>query len=266
MYLHLGRGNVVRIEDIIAITDFERLTSFKKGQDYIDSFIEKGYIENPEEQFFPQSCVFVLKGIDDEEEIKESLEKINVTDDERFLKGGEFYLSDEELFEEESTKGRGNYERIIGKISESEINRVDLLVEQRFPGIKSHFNLYDAIYIETGETIEELFFDSEFFGGATLEEIEKILPEYNLYEKCRMVEAFRVHTTVEYGEEEAKAIEEREGISYVLGFGKIFLYGKKVYYPKKTRLYIYVSEFTPHTLYKRIKEEENLGYYVSEKD
>ncbi len=283
MYLHLGRGNVVRIEDIIAITDFERLTSFKRGQQYIEEFLKREDIENPKGQFFPQSCVFVLQG--NEEKIKEKEEekpenyemhyfiedpqtgKIieefteTVEIEDKFEKGGEFYLSEEELKEEEREKGNSDYYKIVGKISLKEEEEVDEYISLNFPEMK---RIYEKVR-ENGY-YKRRFFNSEFFCGASFEEVNSLFKEYTLYEKYRMVAAFRIHTINEFGEDYLNEIEKNEGISYILGFGDIYLHGKKLYYPEKTRLYIYVSEFTPHTLYKRIKEEENLGYYVSEED
>ena len=298
MYLHLGRGNVVRIEDIIAITDFERLTSFKRGQQYIDEFIARDDIENPQEQIFPQSCVFVLKGIEEDEEeqffrqeeenlslgeisylrfkrkrdkeikedIKKEAEKFYKEEqnaDEKFSKGGEFYLSDEEFFEEERSKGNAKYEKIVGKISFSEEREVDEYIDSKFPDMSYYYQF--TPYFKN-KRIDKYYFRTEFFNGASLEEIKNILPKYNLYEKCRMVAAFRIHLKNEFGERYVKEIEKKEGIGYILGFGELYLYGKKIYYPENTRLYIYVSEYTPHTLYKRIKEEENLLKYVSKED
>lgn len=306
MYLHLGRGNVVRIEDILAITDFERLTSFKKGQDYIDSFIEREDIENPKDQLFPQSCVFVLKGIDEDipeekseqellrdfvfpadlrdftvaeratlefkrkrsekikAEIKRKAEEYNLEkykNDDKFKEGGEFYIPGDEDFED--INNNRNYERIVGKISKEEEDEVNLICDTLFPNMRYRYNFTE--YYKSDET-DISYFDSKFFNGASKEKIASILPEYNLYEKCRMVTAFRVHTRNEIGENALKDIEEREDISYILGFGKLYLYGKKIYYPENTRLYIYVSEYTPLTLYKRIKEEENLYYYAGKED
>ncbi len=282
MYLHLGRGNVVRIEDILAITDFERLTSFKKGQQYIEEFLKREDIDNPSGQLFPQSCVFVLKGNDEEIEEKdkkstrremhyfiadpetgEPVEDIIeiIEEDDKFEEGGEFFLSEEELKEEEREKGEGNYYKITGRISKEEEDEVDRYISLAFPEMKRVYDTFgeDNYY-------KRKFFVSDFFCGASLEEVNSILPEFSLYEKYRMVTAFRIHTRNEFGEAYLNDIEKNEGIAYILGFGDIYLHGRKMYYPEKSRLYIYVSEFTPHTLYKRIKEEENLGYYVSEED
>ena len=76
-----------------------------------------------------------------------------------------------------------------------------------------------------------------------------------------MMIAFKLKTIKDYGEEYLKYIIKKEGIEYALGFGKLYLYGKKIYYPEKTRLYIYISEYTVSTLYRRIKEEQ-IDYYV----
>lgn len=270
MFVHLGRGIVVDDKDILAIVDFEKLTSFKRGQDFLEEFIKREDIDNPEGQFFPQSCVFVLKEneideefLDKQEAIQDNIEYYKeksgtrgyvFEEDERFLPGGEFYLDEDVVY----TKVKGKVPGIQEKIKR--------LAKFKFPGF--YFEFFSTMEYEDGDIIKHRFHpgederlftdDKNLFFGFPIEKVNSILPEYNIFEKWKFALAYFIVNAEEYGDKEAIKIIRTEGIEHAIGFGRIYTYGEKIYYKEKDRLYIYVSEFTPQTLLKRIKEAQGM--------
>ena len=41
MYIHIGRGNIVLIKDILFITDFDKLTSTERGKNMLNCICKK---------------------------------------------------------------------------------------------------------------------------------------------------------------------------------------------------------------------------------
>lgn len=286
MYIHLGRDVIVDESEILLILDFDEMTSDIKGRKTIDYLISKYDLNIPKDHIMPQSVVFVsyendideeyLKEINQRKENKErflkTLEAERKTevseeefiDDERFLPGGEFYLDEPIVYSR--IRGRiPNIEELMAKLTEEELPFLYYLFFYEYSDkrikfeFKNTFNKKDEFILLSNE---------EYFFNFGIRKIKKLLPEYSIFEKWKFLIAYISLLYKELGLEKCLESVNEAGLEEALAFGRLYIYGEKVYYDNPTRLSVFVSEHSCNTLIKRIEEgkayltDESLQNYI----